>query len=167
MKKIGYSVAILMAVFCGGLIILSSCGKNENEMSYAGNFLFDQKELTLEHTESRTVVKILGVEGLEDYVVPKDEYAWGAASVRLFDSKENDIITEYRNTFEVINWDEHTNFNKYLNPFKGEFFSIENIDGDVHILLNENRDVERKLIIEINGGPHGHGEIFITQKGVE
>ena len=99
--------------------------------------------------------KIVGVEEW-------DGQLWGIDAL-YFANCEGDTVC-YQNDF-VVETNGKDYYNVHVNPFVGDFFSIERKGDEIHLRFNENNDdCEKKMTIQVNSGP-AFGEIYVTQKG--
>jgi hypothetical protein len=140
----------------GGIVAFLSCNNNDIIQGGDMNLGFDKNNLILEATAKSEVVQIRNA---KDWANPE---GWGVSSVLV---TTNEGASEIENTFVVETDGNGSSWNVYVNPFVGEWFSIEKKGADIHIQLSENVGTDRELTIQINAAMYGCGEIRLIQKG--
>jgi hypothetical protein len=153
MKTKHFFAAILITL--GGIVSFLSCSQDNNLSGGGPNLRFDKNDLTFESTAGSDVVQILD---FKNYPNP----SWGVQSVRI---TANGEFSEFLNTFVIETDGKGSSWNEFVNPFVGEGFSIEKKGAYIHIQLSENVSTERTLLIRVEAGVSGDGELRVIQKG--
>ena len=150
---------LLASVAAAGMMLLAACSDDEQEMKVGGAPLkFDSNPIYMSAQSDSILVKATITQ-------PGGTYeGWGIGVT--YTKKNGEIVSTVSNQFDTVVVNDNENYQVPKPQVVGDWYTVEKREDHVFVLLKDNNDAERSLVVQFIG-PAGTGELEVIQAGAE